>query len=61
MGRAGGVKADEILGAMLLTWHNIHYYQSLMATMRGAIADGRFGAFADDFAAQQARGDIERL
>lgn len=55
------VKADEILGAMLLTWHNIHYYQSLMAAMRGAIADGRFGAFADDFAAQQARGDIEPL
>ena len=54
-------KADEILGAMLLTWHNIHYYQSLMAAMRGAIVDGRFGAFADDFAAQQARGDIEPL
>ncbi len=55
------VKADEILGAMLLTWHNIHYYQSLMATMRTAIADGSFTAFAADFAAQQARGDIEPL
>ena len=55
------VKADEILGAMLLTWHNIHYYQSLMAALRGAIAEGRFTAFAADFAARQARGDIDPL
>lgn len=53
------VKADEILGAMLLTWHNIHYYQSLMATMREAIADERFTGFASDFAEQQSRGDID--
>ncbi len=53
------VKADEILGAMLLTWHNIHYYQSLMAAMRKAIADESFTAFAADFAAQQSQGDID--
>ncbi|MFP6741131.1 MAG: tRNA guanosine(34) transglycosylase Tgt [Alphaproteobacteria bacterium] len=53
------VKADEILGAMLLTWHNIHYYQSLMAAMRKAIVDERFTAFASDFAEQQSRGDID--
>jgi queuine tRNA-ribosyltransferase len=55
------VKADEILGAMLLTWHNIYYYQSLMAAMREAIAAGRFAAFAAVFAAQQAQGDIDAL
>ena len=34
------IKAGEILGAMLLTWHNLHYYQALMATLRAAIARG---------------------
>ena len=53
------VKADEILGAMLLSWHNLRHYQSLMAAMRSAIAERRFDAFATDFAAQQARGDID--
>jgi queuine tRNA-ribosyltransferase len=54
-------KSDEILGATLLSWHNIQYYQSLMAAMRGAIADRNFAAFARNFADQQARGDIEPL
>ena len=53
------VKADEILGAMLLSWHNLRHYQSLMAAMRSAIAEGRFDSFAANFAAQQARGDID--
>ncbi|MEC7399685.1 MAG: tRNA guanosine(34) transglycosylase Tgt, partial [Pseudomonadota bacterium] len=43
------VKAGEILGAMLMTEHNIAFYQHLMQTMRDAIAEGRFAAFADDF------------
>ncbi|MFM2273774.1 MAG: tRNA guanosine(34) transglycosylase Tgt [Pseudomonadota bacterium] len=43
------VKAGEILGAMLLTEHNLTFYQQLMAGMRGAIAEGRFAAFAADF------------
>lgn len=43
------IKAKEILGAMLMTQHNIHFYQSLMAQIRSAIAEGRFGAFAADF------------
>ena len=34
------IKAGEILGAMLLTWHNLHHYQALMATLRAAIARG---------------------
>ena len=43
------VKADEILGQVLLSWHNIAFFQALMATMRGAIAQGRFDAFRRDF------------
>ena len=44
------VKANEILGAMLLTWHNLHFYQRLMAEIRGAIADGSFSAWQAGFA-----------
>jgi queuine tRNA-ribosyltransferase len=43
------IRSSEILGAMLLTQHNLHYYQMLMAAMRGAIAAGTFAAFANDF------------
>ena len=43
------VRSGEILGAMLMTQHNLHFYQSLMAAMRAAIADARFAAFAADF------------
>ncbi len=42
-------KSGEMLGAMLLTEHNIWFYQQLMAGMRAAIAEGRFAAFAADF------------
>jgi len=54
-------RSKEILGAMLLTWHNLYYYQDLMARMRRAIEEGRFKAFAVEFAAEQAKGDIEPL
>jgi queuine tRNA-ribosyltransferase len=53
------VKANEILGAVLLTWHNLHYYQALMAGMRAAIRAHRFEAFAESFRERMARGDIE--
>ncbi len=43
------VRSGEILGAMLMTQHNLHFYQSLMAGMRSAIAEGRFATFAADF------------
>ncbi len=55
------VQAKEILASMLLTWHNLHYYQDLMAAMRRAIAEGTFAAFTAAFAEQQAAGDIEEL
>jgi len=42
-------KSGEILGAMLLTEHNIAFYQQLMQAMRDAIADDRFADFAADF------------
>jgi len=54
-------RAGEIISSMLLTWHNLHYYQELMAGMRAAIAEGRFGAFEADFHAARAEGDIEPL
>ena len=40
------IKSEEMLGPMLLTWHNIRYYQTLMARLRGAILDGRLDAEA---------------
>ncbi len=43
------IKSGEILGAILLTEHNISFYQQLMQGMRSAIAEGRFAAFASDF------------
>ncbi|HEY8617503.1 tRNA guanosine(34) transglycosylase Tgt [Phenylobacterium sp.] len=43
------VKADEILGQVLLSWHNIAFFQRLMAGLRGAIAEGRLEAFRADF------------
>jgi queuine tRNA-ribosyltransferase len=55
------INTKEMLGAMLLTWHNLHYYQNLMWEMRTAIGEKRFGAFADQFAADQAKGDISPL
>ncbi|HSO43096.1 MAG TPA: tRNA guanosine(34) transglycosylase Tgt [Rhodospirillales bacterium] len=47
------VRSGEILGAILLTWHNLAYYQALMAGMRQAIEAGRFADFAAAFAADQ--------
>ncbi|MCP5384996.1 MAG: tRNA guanosine(34) transglycosylase Tgt [Sphingomonadaceae bacterium] len=43
------VKSGEILGAMLMTEHNIGFYQQLMQAMRDAIGAGDFASFASDF------------
>ena len=43
------VKAGEIIAAMLLTWHNLTFYQKLMADLRHAIAEARLAAFAARF------------
>jgi queuine tRNA-ribosyltransferase len=54
-------RSGEILSAMLLTWHNLQYYQDLMAGMRAAIAEGRFAAWEAAFHARRAEGDIPPL
>ncbi|MGO1079148.1 tRNA guanosine(34) transglycosylase Tgt [Inquilinus sp. CA228] len=55
------VRSEEVLGLMLLTQHNLTYYQDLMAGLRGAIAAGTLDAFAAAFEAEQALGDIAAL
>jgi queuine tRNA-ribosyltransferase len=52
------VRSDEIIAAMLLTWHNLQYYQDLMAGLRAAITAGGLAAFVADFHARRAEGDI---
>ena len=51
-------RAGEIISSMLLTWHNLHYYQELMAGMRAAIAEQGFAAWEAAFHALRAEGDI---
>ncbi|HKL70818.1 tRNA guanosine(34) transglycosylase Tgt [Salibaculum sp.] len=55
------MRAGEMISGMLLTWHNLHYYQQIMAGMRAAIAEGRFAAWEADFHATRAAGDIAPL
>ncbi|MDR1207707.1 MAG: tRNA guanosine(34) transglycosylase Tgt [Rickettsiales bacterium] len=43
------IKADEILGAMLLTQHNLWFYQDMMRDIRDAIEHGEFQKFKKDF------------
>jgi queuine tRNA-ribosyltransferase len=45
------VKAEELLGQVLLSWHNIAYYQDLMARIRAAIMAGAFTDFVENFRA----------
>ncbi|MFN0113129.1 MAG: tRNA guanosine(34) transglycosylase Tgt [Paracoccaceae bacterium] len=52
------VRAGEMIAGMLLTWHNLRYYQELMAGLREAVAGGRLAAFVADFHALRAGGDI---
>ena len=46
------IRAEEILGQVLLSWHNIAFFQALTLAMREAIAEGRFEAFRRSFAAR---------
>jgi queuine tRNA-ribosyltransferase len=54
-------KCNEILAVMLLTWHNIRYYQRLMQGLRNAIATDTLSEFCAEFYANQAKGDIEEI
>lgn len=55
------IRSGEMLGAMLLTRHNLTYYQDLMAEMRAAIADQKFDEFEARFHAKREEGDIPPL
>ncbi|MFA7256614.1 MAG: tRNA guanosine(34) transglycosylase Tgt [Kiritimatiellales bacterium] len=55
------LKCDEMLGPMLITRHNLHYYQELMTGMRDAIGAGRLELFAAEFHAQYEGGDIPEI
>ena len=50
-----------MLGPMLLTGHNMHYYQELAAGLRGAVEDGALEPFAAAFEAEWQAGDIEPI
>jgi queuine tRNA-ribosyltransferase len=52
------IRSGEILGAMLMTEHNIHFYQQLMQGLRDAIAEQRLAAFANDFRACYCRQSV---
>ena len=54
-------RSHEMISGMLITWHNLHYYQELMQGMRDAIAAGTFESFQTEFHAMRALGDIEPL
>ncbi len=54
-------RANEMISGMLLTWHNLHYFQEIMQGMREAIAAGTFKAWQAEFHAQRDQGDIEPL
>ena len=51
-------RSGEIIASMLLTWHNLQYYQDIMQGMRAAIAEGRFDAWEGAFHAKRAEGDV---
>jgi queuine tRNA-ribosyltransferase len=52
-------RSQEIISSMLLTWHNLHYYQELMAGMRTAISEGEFASWQQHFHNLREHGDIE--
>jgi queuine tRNA-ribosyltransferase len=47
------VKSEELLSQVLLSWHNIAFFQALTAAMREAITEGRFAAFRKEMAERQ--------
>jgi queuine tRNA-ribosyltransferase len=51
------IRCEEILGPMLLTWHNIQYYQDLMAGIRQAISEGRLVEHSAEVRAAWLEGD----
>ena len=54
-------KSQEIISSMLITWHNLHYYQDLMGIMRKAIINKNFGEFELEFHENLSLGDLEPI
>ena len=54
-------KSQEMISGMLLTWHNLRYFQDIMQGMRDAIATGTFEQWEKAFHDGRAQGDIEPL
>ena len=54
-------RSQEMISSMLLTWHNLRYYQDIMAGMREAIAAGTFATWQSDFHSTRAQGDIDPI
>jgi queuine tRNA-ribosyltransferase len=54
-------RSQEMISGMLLTWHNLTYFQDIMQGMRDAIAAGTFATWESDFHANRAQGDIDPL
>jgi queuine tRNA-ribosyltransferase len=54
------VKSGEIIAAMLLTWHNLAYYQRLMGALRQAIAESRLGAWAGSYYASRREAGVRQ-
>ncbi len=54
-------RSHEMISGMLLTWHNLHYFQEIMEGMRAAIAAGSFSTWETEFHAGRALGDIDLI
>ena len=54
-------RSNEMISGMLLTWHNLQYFQDIMQGMRDAIGAGTFESWQKDFHDGRAQGDIEPL
>lgn len=54
-------KSQEIISSMLLTWHNLHYYQNLMEKIRKAILNQSFAEFELEFHKNLNLGDLEPI
>jgi queuine tRNA-ribosyltransferase len=55
------IRSEEILGAMLLTWHNLHYYQDIMRGLRSAIENNSLCHWIAAFEKEQGQGDLPEI
>jgi queuine tRNA-ribosyltransferase len=55
------IRSEEILGAMLLTWHNLHYYQDIMRGLRGAIEGNSLCHWIAAFEKELSQGDLPEI